>query len=283
MGAILEPFRNIVAPGPFQIPTGQLSVDWNHSLANSLIGCWLPGSAGFDNLGLVPLRLAVPSTFDGFAPTVHGVGLKNTSNSGGAGAVAPSRFKAWTGFTLFWYGMRIGAPSSPAPFLIGVSYDNAGGTPFVVAGVAYDGTSITAQWNTGGTFSFSQPAFSAGNQILYSAAIVFRVNGTNAIFGNGASIGTVAFGASGPTSSATSTFAINGYPGTSRNINSIINAGYVWDRALSNDEVARLHRDPYGFLISAEYEMPVLSTGVAAFISGWSRQSNLPVIGGGTF
>ncbi len=286
MVAILKPFQNLLAPGTKQIPQGRIVVDWSQSITRSMIGCWLPGAAGFDNLGLVPVRLSNPTAFGGFAPTQHGQGFRSVSTGGGAFATAPAQFKSWSELTLFWLGMRIGECVGSSAFLA-VSYDNAASAPYIVAQLGYEGSALQVYWNSAGSPNFTNPTIPAGNRAnfaMLSIGVVFKVGTNNRCFSDGIMVNaSSAFGASGPTSTATSTIELNGEIATTTRVaNHICNTACIWSRALSDEEMRSMHEAPYSFLIPAEYEMPALFTG-PSFISGWSRQSNLPVIGGGTF
>jgi hypothetical protein len=57
----------------------------------------------------------------------------------------------------------------------------------------------------------------------------------------------------------------------------------IFNTVLPDAAMSALTLNPYDLLVFPnQFDMPILQAG-PAFISGWSRQSNLPVIGGGTF
>lgn len=74
-----------------------------------------------------------------------------------------------------------------------------------------------------------------------------------------------------------------GFPSTPDDFDLLWSAG--WNRALSLDEIVALTSNPYDFLIPAEGEMPALFVAAAggSFIPAWAMNSNLPVIGTGTY
>jgi hypothetical protein len=261
MASILRPFSNILNPGPLRIPGGNLTIDWSHSLTNGLIGCYLPGvMRGTDITGmgpnLTPLSAATISSME------EGPGLQSVAANSGMTATATPAFKSWTQFSIYWRAYVIGAPIATTDFA-GVSYAIPEASPYVVAsiGVASNPLTVRALWNTGGVFTEVSPGPIITTSVINSFGCSFTVSASALcqMYSNGVASGSAfAFGASGPISSATSSVGINTYsPTPTRYSNSITTAAYFWNRALAADEWARLHREPYSFLIPAEYELPL--------------------------
>ncbi len=288
MTSILKSFRNLASPGPLQVPTGRLAIDWTHPLAKGLIGCWLPGNSMQDISGQVAADLV------NFSPsasprdvTAEGVGVKSAATNSAITQYATTPFKSWTGFSIFWRGYQLGAPAIDG-LLLGVSYDDNIDSPYVIVVIATNGnnTNWSLQWNNGagevvGT-NFT-PAIPSNK--IYSVGATFNVGGSSKGYQGGVVAASDSFGGVSPISSATSRIIIGSWYGiiSGRFSNTINNITAYWNRELSAAEMAWLDRDPYCFVIPQEYEMPILSLGTPSFIPAWARQSNLPVIGGGTF
>lgn len=271
MVSILKPFSNIVTPGKFQVPSGQLAVDWGSCLTNGLLAAYVPNSSG-DVIELTgnagPLRRSVGSVPDGMAP--DGPGMANTATTGGAtSSVLPtsSPFQTMSNITIFTRFHCIGASSNNA-VLFSIYYNDAGTTPFLIAALtaATTGTltdGIKIGWAAGG-FRNLQTAtlpLTAGTTFSILGTIVVN-GGTAAIYYNGVSKATgVIGGTSLDAFSATTRFAMGADPATaalSRTSNGIVLAGYLWNRILDINEIINISNSPYDFIIPAEYELSAL-------------------------
>ncbi len=292
MGSILEPFSNIIAPGSLQVPNGRLSIDWSNSLSRNLQGAYLPGVSRGINIagrgadmvfGSAPQSTQVNITADG-------VGLKNSVANDLLSATATTAMTTNTDiWTLFWRGApTANNPAVDGTILFGINYDAAGGSP-------YDGyefyrfqTGIYIQMNnSAGQVSDPTPIVDVStygaNKMMSLGAIINPQAKTSTTYLNGKLISGPLGWAGNPTTFGTNPkLSIGSYYPFARATNAITNAAYLWNRGLSTAEHAFIAANPYSILTSNEYEMPIMSSGIS-FISGWSRQSNLPVIGGGTF
>jgi hypothetical protein len=271
MAVILKPFQNLLNPGNFQVPTGDLAIDWTNPLTNGLIGCYVPGvNYGIDVSCQAPTLTPDPSASAPGTMTVgrEGPGLLSNVAGNALQAVATPTFKTWTEFSIYWRGYSLGDSGGGLGWLIGMTSSNTATGPFTIVAIDQNGAGAnwTLIWNTGGTgpqsnvFTAAYPtgSFSAGGTFRVSAA-----TGTVLGYQNGAlaTSSSVAFGAAAPTSTASAQILLNGWPITgfnSRFANAICYIGCFWNRVLSAEEMARLDREPYSFIIPAEYEMPIL-------------------------
>lgn len=246
-------------PQPRQLPAAGVKIDTAHPLANGLIGCYVPGISG--GVNLVGIGADLTPTLATNDITQDGPALALTTSTSHLSALALAPFIGWTtGFSLFWRG-RTDPASNPFDYatLIGVSYSDPSGSPFSVATLHRRSlsTNIRAQTNSAGTV-VDTADWSIALGSTFSAGASFTVGGNAVLYGNGLSQGSAAM-ASAPNSTATSTIGFGvGVFGSPYNSFSLPNVGYIWNRALSADEHALLDADPYGFLIPAEGEWPVM-------------------------
>lgn len=261
MASVLRPFTNILNPGSKQVPPGSLRIDWTHQLSKGLIGCWVPGFArGFDLTGQVRQPLVRFTNEPRVETKPEGPGLVSDVQYSNINGLAPSIYKTWTEFSLYWRGFLPGAPGMNS-WPLGVAYDISPLLPpYALCCIAENNGTGTynSSWNTGGTITslaFSR-AYSAG---LQSIGLTLVVNGTVTNYQNGYPAGTSSYGASGPTSTATSQITINGWwYGPERRVNGACYIACFWNRALSAAEMASIDQNPYRFLLPAESEMSIL-------------------------
>lgn len=248
MASVLPPFGNLLAPGIFQVPTGQLTIDYTHPLANGLMLCLVPGvMGGVDLTGNVPLFTATPASVMG----PEGSGL-----SGGINATTPTanypqfttpheislyvRGHVFSVSTTFdgWLGVNYNQPIT-APFNIFLLGNNA------TAGQAWMIFNNGGTQTSGATFNYAAGPLSAGGtgSVSGNAMITYH---------NGLSVGQVAYG----TPNATSTSYVTAFGPTVTN-GITFYCGYMWNRALTPAEMAWIDADPYAFLVPAEYDLTV--------------------------
>lgn len=269
-------------PHPRLLPAPGIKVDTSHPLANGLIGCWAPGISGGVNLAGGGADLTPTLTTNDIIE--DGPALAVTTSTSQLSALALAPFIGWTtGFSLFWRGKT--TASNPVDFttLIGVSYSVPGGTPFSVASLhrRQTSTNIRAQTNSAGSV-VDTADISVALGSTFSAGGSFTVGGNAVLYINGVSRATAAI-ASAPNSTASSRVGFGNTVFSSPfNSFTLPNVGYIWNRALSAAEQAQLDAEPYGFLIPAEGEIPALFT-AAAFLAAWANNTNLPVLGTGTY
>jgi hypothetical protein len=259
---ILRPWPNQLAPSRKVTPPGVSRIDWSHPLAQGLIGAWVPGISG----GVDISDLGPNLTFDTSAvvtPTSDGPGLTSTAANSGMFGTATPAFKSWTEFSIFWRGVLYGVSGTGNCSLAGVSFATPEATPFVIATIIDNPSiagSLALQWNSGG--SFANTAASSVNlstNAVQTAGATFKAGGNAQLYINGKADVSAAFGASGPTSGATSIVEVGEYhPQAARSMNGTSNVAFFWNRQLSADEMVLLDRDPYCFLVPAEPEMPQL-------------------------
>lgn len=253
MGLVFHP------PQPRFIPTPRLRIDSSHPLAHGLIACYVPGISFGINLVGTGGDLTLSGSYTTILSNVDGPAIDLTA--GRLSTTAPSLFKTFTnGCALFWRGQLVAAGNN-YPMLIGITYDNAGTSPFSVASIhkrAFGGVDIGAQTNSAGTEVFAG-TYTASANVQESVGGSFTVGGNAELFVGGISRATAAM-ASAPNSTATSTlgFGID-LIATADDPNQRPNVAYIWNRPLTAAEQARLAFDPYCLLIPAEGEMPIMS------------------------
>ncbi len=281
MGSVLKSFQNIIAPGPLQVPMGRLTLDSSNPIINGMGDCIIFGN-GIENLGRGRELQFTTNSPGTWTTTAEGVGI-NSPNSSSSRAnwiqvpnwinYAAGSFTLRTRFVLTSYtadsfGALMDKSDLGGNREIGVFMaTGVGGVNWV--GIGGSGDFTGGIGNTFVNFSLN----------VVSDFVLTRVGTAVTLYQNGLSKSTFTVSA---------TTGVN-FPLTfGRSNDNAWRCGVTmiafqsWNRALSAEEVKSLWVNPYSFIMPAEYEMPMLFTG-PSFISGWSRQSNLPVIGGGTF
>lgn len=254
MAGVIRRFDNGLIPG--QVPQGFLSIDWTHPLANGLMFYYLPGVTTFD----VALKDPQPvGQFGGsflFGSSPEGPAGDCTINNAGNGfATASSSIpgaSSVTAMSIYARGYKAGVPPTNTAVIGGLTFANPNVSPFVMLWLQY-GVSTTIPrlaWNHAGSltplpfitsFGTSQP-FSLGGSI---------VSGGNAkVYYNGVLDNSTA----GVTLTASNGAVLIGGNG---NMQHTILCG--WNRELTADEMMRIHLDPYGMLIPAEFDLPAVA------------------------
>jgi hypothetical protein len=256
---------------PLRLTPNLRKVNWAHPLANGLIGCWLPGIHGpVDLCGNHPDLYLQPLSIPG--ATVEGPAQFSSPGStiGGMSGQSPDMFKNATQVTLYWRGTPMGSDGASYSSLCGVVFNAGQGPPYLVYNLQLQGdwSSFLPAWNTGGAWTLG-PATNLtgyfGQQISVGATFVVGGN----VFGyvNGVSVASKAFGASPPNVTPTSTTIINGNNaagGPSAYSNAHCNIALIYNRALSDDEMAWLDREPYCFLTTAEAALQAFTGAVSS-------------------
>jgi hypothetical protein len=285
VASILKPFQ--VLNPRCSVPIGRLAIDWSHPLANGLLACYVPGAMGGINIANPGngdiARDTAAAPFNGVG--VEGAGLTTTVANSGMFAFAPVSFKGLGAYSLYYRAFVLGN-SSASCSLLGMSYDNAGGSPYVLVEIGAAGGGTTAAplslgWNVAGTLVSDLaiiPAFTANT--IASVGATFTNNGNVVGYSGGVNRGAAAWGSGLPASALTSQIEFNTYGGAAtRFSNTTAFIGCIWSRALSDSEMAQLDADPYGFLIPAEAELPVVfSPSIAPPIT---KGGTLPFMGVG--
>ena len=257
---------SIVTPALLELPTldidnvplGNLRVIWTHPLARNLVTCYVPGVMGGKDLaafaGALDLNINVStsSIFDTFG----GPALQNTESGSILGPVSPvipssHPLRNFTQLTMFWDGCCL---NSAQPLnhdnAISINYDNTGASPYIVFSLVTNAASpleLNVQWNTAGVLANGPNSPAPNNYFApFNMAGSAVVGGNVLSYFNGLLFGTTAFGASAPTSTATTNISVNAYYTASCAFNTRVAA--IWNRALSADEINWLSHHPFCFL-----------------------------------
>jgi hypothetical protein len=225
-----------------QQPQGPVQIDWNHSISQSLNRSIVITSAGAQNPAR-PKQLVKYNTnsANNFNYSTEGVGLNGSSSVGPTIYLDPdSSMSGATKATYFVYGYTQDR----------YVYGGVGDAPILTHGsnsirkTSYSGgESISYGFTTG---NFEYLGFTTGavvsNYSRFSAGMVFNFGGTLYFYHQGKLIGT-------DTRTSTSTlrydegyplpFQMGGYNGL------ISQIGLLWTRALSDNEFAALHENPW--------------------------------------
>jgi hypothetical protein len=191
----------------------------------------------------------------------EGLGIQSTvSNNQLASVSAPTRFTSWTEFSIYWRGFVISTPHFG--WFAGVEYATTVTSPYAVAALKLNDDQVHLEtiWNTNATFaSVACPtALITGAKLGFGGT--YRVSGSAGsvfLYIDGVQVATATFGSLAPLW-VDGVVLLNGWPAIpDRHPNSICYICCMWNRVLSAEEMAFLDRDPYGFLVPAEYEMPL--------------------------
>ena len=210
-----------------------------------------PGGSAVDltgrfNLSALP---AVPT----YGATQFGTGLVNAAVNQGAALYlnAGDALLLQPPVTLLFVGSFQGSPSDRA-FFYGTSYSIADVTPFkgCQLGAINFGNDIMFTFNNAGTGVEVNGSASSwvGARVFMatlttSASAVWQ-NGTRVATGTGAA----SINYNTPGLGQNAQFHVMAEVGTSRTVNATFAAGAVWNRALSDAEIAKVSADPFLFL-----------------------------------
>ncbi len=264
----------ILTTQPRNFLRGNIRIDWSHPVTRGLFDCFLWHDSFPVNLvtGQYGTLVGSPSN----RLTMAGPGKES---SGGSGYSFPDHGNTAAGdftFRCLFYAQTY--PNDFASMLDKSTGSGAVNNEFLIL-FASNGQ---IDWLViGGTQVVSvNPGICPVKQV--NDCVITRTGSSVKAYNNGTlNGGTLATG--GTTAKAGSLYKFGPITDTGGSFDNFTYiAAQFWSRGLSADEVAYLYSNPYAFLTTAEYEMPALNAG-PSFIAGWSRQSNLPVIGGGTF
>lgn len=254
-------FRNLYNPGPYQVPTGQLAIDWTHPLSRGLIACVVPGSSWSELTGnLSTFQSDGVAAADGASPEGPGVGsvlgskVFSTVSNANAGY---AQFNNYSAISLYVRGYIFTVMNNYCAYW-GIEYNNPQSSPFNIAAIELDNAGNNrVVWNSGGTQQTQGISAAAPGKL--SLGTSFAVNGNVLFYQNGASVGSTAFGASGPTSSTTSFVVMGGYTQPPTGGKQTLTLGCAWNRVLTAAEFAQLDAAPYDFIVPADADLPQLA------------------------
>lgn len=253
---------------PRRVPVEPVEIDWSHPLSSGLIGCYVPGTpAGLQDLtGIGPALLPGPNGFIGYTPEGRGYSCNNGS-AAAYSTVMPPSWMLTVGGTLFWRGICTGNASTGNDVLIWGNLQNAsfvadGSTnpPYCYA-IKIDSTGLIAfGYGAADTNSevFSNSVYSVQVGHVSTVAVSFVIGGAVTIYAWGGSDATkfVPTVATGTWSGAAPDYTLSPQPSigcdsASQNTNTsgtITQSAYLYNRALSAQEVVVLDADPFSFL-----------------------------------
>lgn len=254
---VIRQFSNQVSP-KLTIPIGPLNIDWSHPLSAGLMACYLPGISGVDISSQAPTL--APET-SGYKRGVTSEGpslLSDAVATQGMASIVSAPFTTWTTLSIYWRGFSVGASSNNSN-LVGITFDNLCGAPFLLAGLelgATGWTTVTATGANTGTGVFDN----SGNfGKKFSCCGTFNTAALQKLYVNGNFISSATYGAA-YTSTATSSICIMTETACGpHNLNSHCNIVYFWNRELSAAEVLNLEFDPYCLLLPEDSELQLIN------------------------
>lgn len=245
------------------IPPGLPVINWGNPITTGLITCFVPSASPNSKIIYDLTYRSNPVTLQAsaaYSTWNEGVGLIGTVASSGAEATASSNLLltgAAPGVSLFWRGtvLALGLTKNvgQSSQLIGLTYDNAGSSPFFACSIiaAVSSTNDAGlMWDVAGVSAKSSATTVpvAGAVVSYGGTLL--VGGNALFYVNGALFNSTAFGASNITygTAPQLCFGTDSSTGTGFT-NAISSIACIWNRALSASEMASLGNDPYQMLI----------------------------------
>lgn len=249
------------------LPNSQLPrIDWSNPLTHGLLACYVPASQTLVDLcNRGPILAYVTPSAANVIGGPEGLAMSAQTTSRGAWTTITPAVQINQPVTLFWRGMATANAVTDQCGLIAVRYsNNAGTTPFVSyglargAGASLDNDSFCLQWGSGATyvsagFNFS---WSTNYNKIFSLAASLAFPNSNKLYVNGILKST-------PNMSVPLTFPygtgprlyIGCVPGeTTANDNLVTNIAMIFNAQLTDQQVADLSFNPYGFLIYPQDE-----------------------------
>ena len=244
-------------------------VDWSHSLSAGLVGCYLPTMLA----GSISSTVASPiRDLSGVGPALVAnsgdtlfsmtpAGLANMQSSGGsilgagwyAAAVAAQKPSATASAFVVGY-VTDGGFLNNYPPLIGLTYtSDAAASPYDAWNIRRPGSDATAlsfSWNVGGTQGNVTVSGILSTGAIFRAGFTLNTNGAAGsarLFNSGSLVGSATASAGSINYGAAQT-CFNGTPGELANSGIGTTVGYIWNRTLTDGEMAQLSAEPYVFL-----------------------------------
>ena len=265
---LLKPFANVLSPSLQMLPSGSLDIDWTHPIANGLLSCHVPGIMGTIDLVTGQNYLSK----DGspiFGLSRDGPALiSNGTNTGGMSGTAPAALLNLPSISIFLSGYQGGA-ATQFSHPLGISYDSVPNDPYLY--IAFTNNTTANVWqlefNSGGPgFYQSTSGFTYTQNADISLGGTFNsVSGNAYLYGYGVEKASLTGLTSAAQAGSTARFILMYEASMSTQDTAIsCNIACFWGRELSHDEMAQLDREPFCFLVPAEYELPALYVSGAA-------------------
>lgn len=268
MAGVLKPFGSLVNPNRLRVPLGRLSIDWQNPLTNGLVCCYVPGVMSGVNIAGLGANLILSGT-PAFKANIDGPGVDTITAPGYLSVLAPATLKVPpVGASLFWRGLIYGTVS-PWATAISVDYDTSQSSPYNVYSFMFQtSTAVLRMYMNGsGSQNLVDSYTMTANLITNIGGTFYNATTASQMYANGVAVSAGSINGGTPTTSATTTISIgkdlvNAVPQAS-NTNTAI--ACIWTRPLSAAEQLQMSLDPYGFLLPAEYELPILNVTTVAF------------------
>jgi hypothetical protein len=259
------------------IRAGIPRIDWHHPLTFGLVGCWLPGlTRGYDLTdNCSPMAYSTSGTIQSFGSEIEGSvlpGGQTTTEGNIYSVVAPSVFKGWNNFSLYYRGVLHGTAGNQFNYLLYIAFDNGNATPpYEICSIGDPNsagalTTVSVNWNNSGGEQKGTGVDFTGNSLI-SCLGTLTVGGNNILYRDGLQVASNAWNTGGTgqaTTSATTAIQINGWTFGGRFASPSCYMACAWNRTLSAAEAQYLDADPYGFLIWPEDEIFATWVGAAA-------------------
>lgn len=240
-------------------------IDLTNSIASGLVGSF-PCSEGTGTTTTSLITGTDILTFSGDAKwttlTGLGIAIDATSivgTSTGAILTTPSAsLQQANTVTIFWYGTVHDDGTGNIvnnPSIFGMPYDNANNSPYA----CYDierrsnfSSDIRFAYNNAGTYHSLD--ISGGLIFDTPISLAITISGSNVIgYKNGIQVGAVGSGVTSISYGATTALQMNRHiTSTSDSSSSKMSVGYIWNRALTANEILLMHENPYRMYISTQ-------------------------------
>jgi hypothetical protein len=261
--------------GSCYVKPGIPRVNKSSPLSSGLIGAYLPGicPSNLVNDGADGPTLKYNAGHK-LSQGIEGAGALSTATNAGLTGLCNPQFTTWNKCTLFWRGVQLGYTDDAT--YCGITYDSASNSPvavFFMYPATETSNKLTIGFNAGGSFQFLNANVGLSLNVVSDAAATADIPG-DVIYAyvNGVQQGTRNF-TSAYTVGSTAQFNIGFLSGySSRVLNAITFASYIWNRALSANELVYLHTNPYNFLIWPDDDVFAELVGAAAANLAGSQQ-----------
>jgi hypothetical protein len=241
---------------PKDAPTGAFEIDWSHPITRGLVALYCPSiDPTFDLTGGPKLTVqGTPPLGGGPFGAEWGTSATSSTQPNGLWAASTAAQRPTTAASVYAFVKYTTSPNLASnPPIVGITYDNAGTSPFIAFGLYLDGgAGPFLQWNVGGTFAATTAAAAITTGNYYNFVGTVQTGGSAFCYQNGVQANTAAASAGSINSTTTSQIVLGTNPSTtnaySSNTSFVISG--VWNRALTPAEVALLNDQPFIILRS---------------------------------